>query len=131
MISNTGMIGLIGPPFSSSSSVIRGGAARPGYGSGLRHVAAARLDRNALARSGDLDPPEPGRPGRRIISQTVLVLELAHDRVGGLLQPEEIAHDEGGAARHRGVAREHDAALGGGGRPRPTGELLGAGVVDR
>src|SRR6185436_4281207 len=129
-ISNTGMIGLIGPPFIVVSFSGRR-AECPGYGSGLRHVAAARLDRNALARGGDLDPPEPVRPGGRIISQTVLVLELAHDHVGGLLQPAEIADHEGGAAGHLGIASQHRAAHGGGGAALASRELLGARVVQR
>src|SRR5437667_5011891 len=127
-IRNTGMIGLIGPPFVVVKSL---GACAPGDGSGLRHVAAARLDRNAPACGGDLDPPEPEGPGRRIVSQAVLVLQFAHDGVGGLLQAGELADHEGGAPRHLGVAGQHAAAGGGGGRALPPGEPPRVGIVQR
>src|SRR5262245_30182549 len=108
-IRNTGMIRLIGPPFIVVRRCTEGVRDAPGE-SGLRHVAAARLDGNAPAPGRHLDPPEPGWSGRWVVTQPVLVLQLAHDRVRRLLEAGEITDHESGAPRHLGVAREHDVA---------------------
>src|SRR6266536_498102 len=113
----------IEPPFQ------RWAAARPP--SGTRNIATAGPDQHALARAVDLDTAEAGRPPGRVVTETVLVLELAEYRGRGALQPAEVAHGEARAAGKLGVAREQRRALGGGGGPLPTREERRGRIVHR
>src|SRR5262245_6996740 len=62
------------------------------------HVSATGPDLDALAGGPHLDAAEAGRSRKGLVPDPVLVLQLIDDLGGGLPQPGEVAHREGGAS---------------------------------
>ena len=87
-------------------------ARAPGDGSGLRHVAAARLDRNALARGGALRLAGTGSARRRVVSPDGTgCLSSRHDaRRRPASGPLKSLTTKAAPAGHLGVAGQNDAA---------------------
>src|SRR5512142_329446 len=68
-----------------------------------RHVTAARPYRHPFAGGDDGNPAKPGRPRPRGPTETVLMLQLAGDANGGLLQTGDVAHPERQPAGQRSI----------------------------